>query len=213
MKPSLDAAMVWFWIGLGTGVMLAIPLAAIAVRRSTRRVRRVEQRARASDRLAELGTLTGGLAHEIKNPLSTVGLNIQLLQEDLASIGSQLPPDGPLQEQIGRTHRRFESLTRETRRLREILDDFLRFAGRVELHRVEVNVNELVNELVDFFTPQAQASGVRLRTQLLAQPATLWADTGLLKQALLNLLINAVQAMNEARNQDQPHGGSEARLS
>ena len=65
--------------------------AAVAARRATRRVRRLEQLARTSERLAELGTLTGGLAHEIKNPLSTVGLNAQLIQEDLEELEEQEP--------------------------------------------------------------------------------------------------------------------------
>lgn len=193
----------WFCIGLGSGVLVAAPIAAAAIRR----VRRLEQRARTTDRLAQLGTLTGGLAHEIKNPLSTVGLNIQLLQEDLGDLALQIAPDTPAQEQIGRIQRRFDSLSRETQRLRDILEDFLRFAGRVKLHRASVDVNALIGELADFFAPQAQASGIHLRTQLKAYPPTMSADTSLLKQALLNLIINAAQAMTEARQSGEPTGG------
>jgi len=198
-----------FGIGLGSGLLVSIPLLLIAVRRTTRRVRRLEQRARTSDRLAELGTLTGGLAHEIKNPLSTVGLNIQLLQEDLDTIAQQVASDRPVYEQIGRTRRRFESLTRETHRLRDILADFLRFAGRVNLHRVPTHVNDLIHELVDFFAPQAQADSIHLRTQLTPQASIVSVDVGLLKQALLNILINATQAMVQAREENQPSGGSD----
>ncbi len=197
----------WFFIGLGTGVLLAVPVALVAIIRATQRTRALERRARASGRLAELGTLTGGLAHEIKNPLSTIGLNIGLLQEDLRAIGQQTQPQPDVHEQVGRTIRRFDSLSRETDRLRDILEDFLRFAGRVKLHRVETDANTLVDELVDFFSPEAQASGIRIRTQTLAHPATIWADTNLLKQALLNILINAAQAMTDAHQSGRPHGG------
>lgn len=201
--------MYWFLFGIGlvAGALLAIPLASIAAKREAQRVRQSEQRARASDRLAELGTLTGGLAHEIKNPLSTIGLNAQLLQEDLREIGIQVADNPKPRDQIGRTQRRLESLSQEIQRLRDILEDFLRFAGRVKLDRVHTDLHELIDELVDFFTPQAHANKVHLRAQQSNEPAELAVDIGLLKQALLNLLINASQAMAEARHAQQPHGG------
>ncbi|MFA9477784.1 sensor histidine kinase [Phycisphaerales bacterium AB-hyl4] len=195
-------------IGLGLGALLALPLAIVWSRRTARRVRRLEQRARAAERLAELGTLTGGLAHEIKNPLSTIGLNIQLLQEDLNDIAEQVPTGASSEEKFGRVQRRFGALGRETQRLREILEDFLRFAGRVELDLEATDLNALIDELTDFFEPQARAGQVNLRTQLMAQPAIAMADPSLLKQALLNLLINGLQAMAEAREKGKPHGGA-----
>ena len=197
----------WYFIGLACGVLLSLPLVALAARRTARRVRRLEQRALATQRLAELGTLTGGLAHEIKNPLSTVGLNLQLLQEDLESVVSDLAPE--TDERVGRITRRFESLSRETHRLREILEDFLQFAGRVKLDRSPTDVHALIDEIADFFAPQAQAANVHLRTQLSAPQAQLDLDRGLFKQALLNLMINACQAMTEARSAQRPSGGND----
>lgn len=209
--------MTWFWFGLVAGLVMTIPVAAMAARHVERRVRRLEQRARSTERLAELGTLTGGLAHEIKNPLSTIGLNVQLIEEDLDALAAvqsdeisaplALPQDG-----LARIHRRFESLSRETKRLREILDDFLRFAGRVKLDRVVTDVNVLLDELVDFFEPQAAAVGVQVRTQLAARPARVMADSTMLKQAVLNLMINATEAMRQARSSGSgapDHGGSD----
>jgi signal transduction histidine kinase len=179
-----------------------------ATRRTALRVRKLEQRRRGDERLAELGRLTGGLAHEIKNPLSTVGLNIQLLQEDLRDLARQSPQDTPLQDGIGRIERRFGTLQRETDRLRDILEDFLRFAGRIRLDRAPANIATMVNEMADFFAPQAQAQGIHLRTQIAETSLTANIDAALIKQALLNLLINAVQAMDDARKNDQPHGGA-----
>ena len=236
--------MLFFLFGLAAGVLLTIPLAAVAASRWARRVQRLEQRARSAERLAELGTLTGGLAHEIKNPLSTIGLNLQLMQEDLndlarsvtpssdATVGrpkaielegqseleflvgepSDLDPVSPhaeVEQRVGRIARRFESLSREAQRLRHILEDFLRFAGRVRLDLRPTNINDLVNELADFFQPQAQAAGVHLRTQFDATDANVKADSDLLKQALLNLMINACKAMAKARESNQPSGGSD----
>lgn len=199
----------WLAIGLIIGVLIALPVAAAWSRRTARRVRQLEQRARTAERLAELGTLTGGLAHEIKNPLSTLGLNVQLLQEDLEELAHHLPDDHGQDDKLGRIRRRFEALLRETQRLRDILEDFLRFAGRVQLDLAPVDLNAVVDALADFFEPQASAAGVRLRTQLWQGPATVPADEGLLKQALLNLLINATQAMAEARQKNKPHGGAD----
>jgi signal transduction histidine kinase len=112
-------------------------------------------------------------------------------------------------DRLGRTQRRFDSLTRELQRLHDILDDFLRFAGRMKLDLHPTDVNQLVDELADFFGPQAKASGVNLRTQLSASPPTAPADPALLKQALLNLMINAAQAMEGARGDGRPAGGND----
>lgn len=208
--------------GCALGLLLAIPAAWGWSRRTERRVRQLEARARTAERLAELGTMTGGLAHEIKNPLSTVGLNVQLIQEDLADLAKVLPPPpepaegetlpqrrgDPPRERLARIQKRTHGLHRETARLRDILEDFLRFAGRIELDRQTVNVNELCDELIDFFQPQADESRVNLRCDLHADPAAVWADPSLLKQALLNLLINACHAMTEAREKNLPAGGN-----
>jgi len=194
----------WFFIGMCIGVLATVPVAWFATRRTERRVRLLERRARAAERLAELGTLTSGLAHEIKNPLSTVGLNIQLMQEDLEQENDD--------QMLGRVKRRLESLNRETQRLKDILEDFLQFAGRIKLDLAVTDVNAMIDELVDFFAPQADAAKIHLRSQLAAKPPTCPIDAPLLKQALLNLLINASHAMTQAREKNQPHGGADELL-
>jgi len=201
-----------FSLGLALGVIATIPLAWYWSKRTEQRVRDLEQQARANERLAELGTMTSGLAHEIKNPLSTVGLNLQLLHEDLDELTDQLEdhPDAPPQagERLGRVSRRLDTLARENQRVRQILEDFLRFAGRVELNKEPTDLNNLIDELVDFFTPQAQAQGVQLRTKLDQDLGPVALDPDLMKQALLNLMVNAVQAMSDAREKaDCDHGG------
>lgn len=180
-----------FALGLLGGVALAAPILALLIRRAAARVRAAERRARGAERLAEIGTLTGGLAHEIKNPLSTIGLNAQLLVEDIHEL--PLPDD-----ERSRIVRRIEALRRETERLREILTEFLQFAGRVRLDPHPLDLNVVVEELADFFLPQAVQRGVRLRVQPAPQPAYANVDPTLLKQAILNLMINATQAMTES---------------
>ena len=215
---------VWtgLFVGIALGLLLSLPAAAIWSQLAERRVLRSQQRARRAERLAELGTMTGGLAHEIKNPLSTIGLNVQLLQEDLAAATSELQRgatdadparmarDADLADRLTRVSRRLDGLHRETHRLRDILDDFLRFAGRLQLHREPTDLHVLLEEIADFFAPQADDAGVRLRLDLLADPHVASVDASLLKQALLNLMINATQAMTDARTAKppKPHGGA-----
>jgi signal transduction histidine kinase len=174
-----------FWAGLFFGLIVATLVAAAIGAVAYRRVIAAERQARESQRLAELGTLTGGLAHEIKNPLSTVQLNLQLLQEDLAA-ERQVPT---------RVTNRLRTIRQETGRLRDILDDFLRYAGRIEVERGPVDVTEMLDELVDFFAPQAQLAKVQIRLNRPDKPVIADADGKLLRQAVLNLMLNATQAM------------------
>src|SRR5207302_6929881 len=147
----------------------------------------LQARTRQAERLAELGTLTGGLAHEIKNPLSTVQLNLQLLREDL----------DPTHSTFSRLSSRLGTVQKETARLRDILDDFLRYAGKIEIDRKPTDLTTLLEELVDFFTPQAQVQRVQLRLKRPDRPLVVPLDERLIKQAILNLMINALQAMPE----------------
>jgi signal transduction histidine kinase len=171
-----------------TGCAATGIVAAVVACHEYRRLVSMERRALQAERLAEIGSLTGGLAHEIKNPLSTVQLNLQLLQEDLI-------PENPA---YSRLLSRLQTVQKETSRLREILDDFLRYAGRIELDRRPTELNELLEELVDFFLPQAQLNRVQLRLRKHPAPVTADVDSRLVKQAILNLLINGLQAMRDA---------------
>ena len=137
------------------------------------------------EQMAELARLAGGLAHEIRNPLSTINVNLKLLAEDL---------DRYKDEDHRRWLRRLRGVQDEADRLRIILDDFLRFAGKVELVLTETDLRQVVEELGDFFTPQAEAGHIRMRTALPATPVPCRVDVKLIKQALLNLMINAIQA-------------------
>ena len=200
--------MSWLFLGIAIGLLLALPGAWLYSRRTERRVMELERQARANERLAEQATMTRGLAHEIKNPLSTIGLNVQLLQEDAADSERAAEDQPAIAEQAGKVRRRLGTLGREAVRLREILEDFLRFAGRIELDRQPTDINALVDELAVFFEPQATEAGIKLRTQLNAQPPIATADPSLLKQATLNLMINATHAMSDAAADGRPHGGA-----
>jgi signal transduction histidine kinase len=179
------------WLWLLVGAALAGPICAVAAiwatRRTWRSARRLSARTKGYEQLVEIGQLTGGLAHEIKNPLSTINVNLKLLAEDLARSGD---------ETHQRWLRRIRSVQEEADRVRGILDDFLRFAGKYELSLVTLNLRRLIDELVDFFGPQAESARIVMRTALPDTQVLCQADGNLLKQALLNLMINAVDAMS-----------------
>ena len=183
-----------FWLVLGAlaGVLGAQMLAAHKHRNKEAAHRAALQeeqaRARRSERMAEVGAMTGGLAHEIRNPLSTVGLNAALLREMIEDAGME--PD--LKH---RALKRLDALGRETDRLRDILEDFLQYAGRMNLSATPVDMVELLQELDDFFHPQCDQANVRCELKIPSEPVTVSADASLLKQALLNLMLNAVQVL------------------
>jgi signal transduction histidine kinase len=171
--------------GLALGCLLTAAISAAIGVGLHRRIIRLQRRAKDAERLAELGTLTGGLAHEIKNPLSTIQLNLQLLQEDLRDLGPS----------SARLTNRLHTREREASRLRDILDDFLRYGGRMEIEKSTIDLNTLCDEMVDFFAPQTQLYRVHIRFKRFPEPVLVQADSRLIKQALLNLMLNATQAM------------------
>ena len=181
---------VWILVGVAIGALGAAPVLRILLRRAEQRARAAERRALDAQRLAELGSMTAGLAHEIKNPLSTIGLNAQLLAEALNDADMR-------DDDRDRLLRRLDALSREAERLRSILTDFLQFAGRVRLDAQPRDLVRIVTDLTDFFHPQCDQNGIVMRTKLPEEPVPVRADEALLKQALLNLMINATQAMTD----------------
>ncbi|MDQ7780621.1 MAG: ATP-binding protein [Planctomycetota bacterium] len=153
-----------------------------------RRKRRALAKGKDAERLAFIGSLAAGLAHEMKNPLSTLGLNLQLLREEV-----QRPTTVREEE----TYRKVATMIRETSRLEGTINDFLRFAAGHSLELVKQDVNTFVRGLADSLhtLPSASSGEVKI-VPLLGQGLPLVAfDQTLLRQALRNLLTNAVQAM------------------
>ena len=148
--------------------------------------------------LEELSKLTGGLAHEIKNPLSTIRINLDLVSEELAASGAaQSGQPGTAREEprIARASRKIAVIRKEADRLEHILEDFLRYIDRTELQLASTDINELAGDMIDFYSPQAYSRSVTLRQSLCSEPLVCRVDANMLKQVLLNLFINAQQAM------------------
>ena len=185
----------WLLTGIALGAVSVLPFVVWRHKCDKARTEEARKRAQASERMAEIGNMTSGLAHEIKNPLSTIGLNAQLLAEDIEEL------EAPESDKVKIT-KRLGSLSREVERLRGILDDFLQFAGRMKLHKEDVDLRVVLGELEDFYHPQCDSEDVVLRMQLPDHPVTAHVDASLLKQAILNLLINATHAIQESTTKE-----------
>ena len=151
-------------------------------------------------RLEELGKLTGELAHEIKNPLSTIKVNLRLIREELECLNSAESGRPSLEksdQRIPRTLRKISVIEKEMDRLEQILDGFLRYLSKTELQLASVDINELISDMIDFYTPQAHSHSLIIRHSLHNQPLICKIDADMLKQAILNLFINAQQAMKD----------------
>jgi signal transduction histidine kinase len=139
-------------------------------------------------RLTFLGTLAGGLAHEVKNPLSTISLNLQLLKEDWQ--------DAESPREL-RTLKRVDILQREIDRLEKIVNDFLHFARGFSLETRAGKLNDLIQELIDFLTPEANKKDIRITPYLVPGLPEVLMDWNYIQKALLNIFHNAFQALEE----------------
>jgi len=132
-----------------------------------------------------LERLASGLAHELKNPLGALKLNLQLLQEELDRDGG-----------VTDTARaRLDATLCEADRLQEVLDNFLRYARRRDLEPAEGDLEQVARDLLTFLKPQILGARVETRTDFAPGGTPCRADEGLVRQVLLNLLLNAVEAM------------------
>jgi signal transduction histidine kinase len=139
-------------------------------------------------RYTEIAALAGGLAHEIKNPLSTIGLNMELLAEDFAD------PENPRDR---RAAAQIAVVQQECQRLQNLLDNFLNFA-KVRTVRFEASdLNEEVRRVLDFFAPQAEELNIELICYLDPELPSVVLDRESFHGTLINLVLNAQQAMPE----------------
>jgi signal transduction histidine kinase len=139
-----------------------------------------------NEQYAELAELAGGFIHEIKNHLSTLGLNLQLLAEDFHD---------PQTQRERRALTRVQRLQHECQRLVDISNDFLRFARIRDLDTAPADLGKVLEELLDFFGPSARAANIDVKCYVPSSLPPVALDRELFKQAVLNLLLNAEQSM------------------
>jgi signal transduction histidine kinase len=146
--------------------------------------RQLQDQLQLAERITAINRVTTGVAHEVKNPLNAMLMHLEIAKMKLAR------GDSDLDQQI-------EVISSEITRLDRVVKTFLDFTRPVDLKMRETPVNAFIESLVELTRPQAAAAGVCVETGLEAKDATITADVDLLKQALLNLVVNAIEAMPE----------------
>jgi len=150
------------------------------------RTRKLEAKQHDAEELAALGTLAANLAHEIRNPLNSINLNLELLDEDLA-------------DQECEARNSLASTRREVGRLAKLVSDFLTYARPADPKMETVSVPALLNEICEFLHAEATSMGVHLRLTAGIPDVTVSADESRLRQVILNLVLNAVQSVADLK--------------
>jgi len=140
----------------------------------------------AQDHTPELiETLAAGVAHEVRNPLNSVQINLSILEQELADV---------LPNRQAHVFAVLAKIAGEIKRLDDFVSEFLRFARPPRLNVERLAVRPLLIDLIAFMTPECSKKGVSLELEL-GGPDTAWVDGFQLKQAVLNLVLNALQAL------------------
>ncbi|OGR11575.1 MAG: hypothetical protein A2341_00530 [Deltaproteobacteria bacterium RIFOXYB12_FULL_58_9] len=148
---------------------------------------RIKKQLLAAERLAAIGSLSAQVAHEIRNPLSAIGLNAELLEEE---IGNGLDHKGQLEAQS-----LLRAIASEVERLTQITEGYLKLARLPQPEPTDVDLNQVVSDLLSMLEEELKAHGVTVDLDLTTPAPHAWADPGQLRQALLNIVRNSREAM------------------
>ncbi len=157
----------------------AVDMGTLVTIRDAESRRQLEQQLDFSSRLAAISRLTGGVAHEIKNPLNAIALHLEVLRGKM---------DGQQPEEI-------DVIGREIKRLDTVVKTFLNFNRPIDLHYKPIDFNALVKEVLALVTVAATARNIALKTALQADQLWVHGDSDLLRQAILNVINNGIEAM------------------
>ena len=162
-------------------------IGALLTLRDAESVHRIEDEIELSRRLAAIGRLTSGVAHEVKNPINAIVVHLEVLRQKL----HQIDPD---------TRRHMDVIGSEIRRLDRVVQTLVDFTRPVELRLTEMDLRRLVDEVVMLASPEAERLNVHIERQTTPEPLPVRIDADLVKQAVLNIVINGVQAMADGGN-------------
>jgi hypothetical protein len=146
--------------------------------------RKINRELQTADRLSAISRISSGVAHEVKNPLNAILLHVEVARAKLSR------GDTDVAEQMG-------IISREILRLDRVVRTFLDFTRPVELQLDNVPMQDLVREIVDLARPQTAAANIQVTARQEAEGVEVRVDRDLLKQAVLNVVVNAMQAMPE----------------
>ena len=140
-------------------------------------------------RLAAIGKLTSGVGHEVKNPINAMVVHLELLRGKLA-------PGG--REALAGAQRHVEILAGEMQRLDRVVQTLADFSRPMELHLREHDLRQVVGVVIDLTAAEMDEHGVQVRVEAPQEPIMVRVDAELMQQAVLNLLLNGMQAMPPA---------------
>lgn len=177
-ERSFDARISVFGAAGGDEVLLILDDITDALQTKERLIR--------TERLAAIGRMAAHVTHEVRNPLSSIGLNLEML-------GDELPSEGPAGEE---SRALLGAIQREVDRLGEITEEYLRLARLPQPRLEPEDLREFCEHLLAFVGPEMSQAGVDVRLEVEGESKPVALDEGQLRQALLNLLRNAREAMN-----------------
>ncbi len=157
-------------------------MGALVTLRDAESLERIGTQLQVSERLAALGRITAGVAHEVKNPLNSMRLWLENLKEGL-------PADQEMPQQA------LKVLNNEIDRLDGVVKRFLDFTRPVDLRLEQTDLAALLAEVLESARPQLERAGVQARVEFAEEVPPAYVDQHLLRQAILNLVLNAVDAM------------------
>jgi two-component system NtrC family sensor kinase len=152
------------------------------VEERTKELQEMQEHLIQSEKLASLGKLAAGIAHEINNPLGGILLYSHLLLEDLGN-------DSPYADNI-------KKIIKETTRSKEIVKGLLEFARPKEPEKAVININDVILYSLGIFEKQALFQNIRIKKDLTDDSAKIVGDASQLQQVFMNIILNAAEAMN-----------------
>ncbi len=163
------------------------PIGALLTLRDAESVRRIQDEIELSRQMSASGRTTRGVAHEVKNPINAIVLHLQLLQSKL----QQIDPD---------TRRHMDIIGNEIHRLDRVVQILVDFTRPRDLRLEELDLRRLLEDVIMLATPDTEQHGVTVKRKLGTEPLGVRVDVDVMKQAILNVIINGMQAM--------PQGGT-----
>lgn len=154
-------------------------------------------RALQAERLAAIGKMAAHITHEIRNPLSSIGLNVELLEETI-SLADEVGADGAARaRRTQEAQKLLSAIAREVGRLADVSDDYLRVARLPQPRLAPLDLRALVRDVLEFAGPELERARVVVEPSLAEVAARVAADEGQVRQALVNLVRNAREAMED----------------
>ena len=175
--PSVLLSVDWLEAQTGARTGLLVRL------RDPEAQRQIGRQLQTADRLAAISRISGGVAHEVKNPLNAILLHVEVARARLKQGEADVSPQ-------------MEVISREILRLDRVVKTFLDFTRPVELKYRVVPLRDVVREIEELTRPQAEAAKVRMTVEPDSEGVDVRVDRDMFKQALLNVVVNAIQSLS-----------------